>query len=153
MGDGAFHPVLIVIFFFINRKFFWTGLISFILIAILSPLFKRVIYPDTARPSVFFKNLTVHYVDGVTMAHANSFPSGHTMTAFAWGLWLAVYFQKTKWVPFIFLMSVLVAFSRVYLLQHFIGDIFGGSVFGVLSMLGAFYIYNFIVAQWGKKTA
>ena len=57
-----------------------------------------------------------------------SFPSGHTMTAFAVAA-LMSYFVKNKYAHIgFFAYAVLIAFSRVYLLEHFYRDVFWGAV-------------------------
>jgi membrane-associated phospholipid phosphatase len=65
-------------------------------------------------------------------AGSNSFPSGHTLSAFALYGFLA-FSSKNKTVSTVLLLAlaVLVAISRVYLLQHFLQDILMGSVLGV----------------------
>lgn len=59
-----------------------------------------------------------------------SFPSGHTAVSFA--VTSALYFCENKiWIPSA-LLSLLIAFSRMYLYVHYPSDILGGVVLGVL---------------------
>lgn len=68
-----------------------------------------------------------------------SFPSGHTAAAFA--ATMGLYFTKDRdrkmWIPAL-ILSVLIAFSRMYFYVHYPTDILGGIVIGVLcGYLGA----------------
>jgi undecaprenyl-diphosphatase len=64
-----------------------------------------------------------------------SFPSGHSATAFG-GAWLfSRYLPRLRWLWYS--IASLTAFSRVYLGDHYPGDVASGSVLGVL--LSEFY--------------
>jgi len=74
-----------------------------------------------------------------------SFPSGHSATAFA-GAWLfSRYFPKQRGL--LYTVAGLVAFSRVYLGDHYPGDVVAGSSLGmVFAMLG-----RRLVKFWSAK--
>ena len=68
-----------------------------------------------------------------------SFPSGHTAAAFAatMGLYFAEDSDRKMWIPAL-ILSVLIAFSRMYFYVHYPTDILGGIVIGILcGYLGA----------------
>jgi len=60
-----------------------------------------------------------------------SFPSGHSVTAFA----LAYVLSRThpKGSPVFYTLATLVALSRVYLASHFLSDIVAGAAFGLFT--------------------
>lgn len=92
------------------------------------------------RPDVFYKNYVdkngitpkIYYVPEVTLAVNPSFPSGHTITAFTLGLLFAYFIPKKALSPVFLLMALLVAYSRIYLKQHFFEDTVAGSMIGVI---------------------
>lgn len=59
-----------------------------------------------------------------------SFPSGHSMTAFAVSVSLALFYPA--WLPALLLCAVSIAASRILLGMHFLSDVIFGSVLGTL---------------------
>lgn len=68
------------------------------------------------------------------LAGYNSFPSGHSMAAFALYSLLALITGRT--LPLLGLLfswtAILVGISRIFLAQHFLADVLGALVFGLL---------------------
>jgi membrane-associated phospholipid phosphatase len=95
-------------------------------------IFKRIVFADQVRPSLFFEGkLNLDFVAGVEIARYNSFPSGHSATAFAVFFMLSILTKDKRWSYALFALALLVGVSRVYLLQHFFRDIYFGSLIGV----------------------
>ena len=124
------------------------GLIVMLVSYLLKLLFQQ------PRPAAFFESQGVledlNLVDQVHLHLGNtSFPSGHTMSAFAFYALLAfLYPGRSGWGGFMASMAIGVGISRVYLVQHFTQDILFGSVVGVLIAMG---VYRFIYLPLSKK--
>jgi undecaprenyl-diphosphatase len=59
-----------------------------------------------------------------------SFPSGHTAASFA--ATSALFFKKSKlWIPAL-VLSIIIAFSRIYLFVHYPTDVFAGLIIGIV---------------------
>ena len=72
-----------------------------------------------------------------------SFPSGHTMSAFALWTSMAIFFRKNDIWAFSFLIvAILVGVSRVYLVQHFPEDVLLGSFLGVFIAFFVDYFFE-----------
>ena len=79
-----------------------------------------------------------------------SFPSGHTMAAFASApvLW---YLNK-KLGTAAFILAALIGFSRLYLYVHFPTDVLGGMIFGLMIGFGVMKTFGkWILAKGEKK--
>jgi membrane-associated phospholipid phosphatase len=61
----------------------------------------------------------------------SSFPSGHTITAFAVATVFAERYRRHRWVPWVaYGAAALVGFSRITLQAHFPSDVFAGAALG-----------------------
>ena len=110
-------------------------------------------YTDAPRPALFLKGINYdHFVDGVTLHNYNSFPSGHTASAFALAVILAIYLKNKRVGLLLLFLAAMVGYSRIYLSQHFMEDVFIGSLIGVLTGVAAyFFLEKWIQKITGKK--
>ncbi len=83
------------------------------------------------RPFVTYPNLTALLDPGDQW----SFPSAHTLTAFAAATALAVFRPKSSILAFI--LAALIAFSRLYACVHYPSDVIAGALLGVICGLVA----------------
>ena len=85
------------------------------------------------RPMEVYQNYgrEIHLIKGIHINHWQSFPSGHTFTAFAFACFVTLILRKTKWGIFCLFIAILVGYSRMYLFQHFPRDVFAGGILGV----------------------
>jgi len=107
---------------------------------------------DEPRPikffSVNFPDIQLHQIVGEHLHSSHSFPSGHTITAFAFFLALA-YFTKRPLLHFLyFVLALLVGFSRIYLSQHFVLDVLVGSVVGVAVTVSWQFYFEKLPLKW-----
>lgn len=75
-----------------------------------------------------------------------SFPSGHSAAAFAGAYLLAK--RYPRWSPLTYTAAALVAFSRMYLGDHYPGDVLSGSLSGVLFAIA----FRWVARKLGRDT-
>ena len=115
-------------------------------VSVISYLTKTYFGHD--RPSLYFRKLgmldEINLVEGIVLnGGTTSFPSGHTMSAFALYAFLAFCLPKKKWLAaLLFLIALLVGISRIYLVQHFLQDVYLGAILGVLIGMGWYWIQS-----------
>jgi membrane-associated phospholipid phosphatase len=150
LGNGIFMVVIgIGLFFFVSLRYGLIILSSFLSSSLLVQFLKRFFFAGHDRPILFFKKLglELYRIPGLDYYTNFSFPSGHSTTAFALFIGLALFF-RSNFLKFLFLfMACITAFSRVYLSQHFIEDIIAGSVLGTIAALCMHFLYF----RWNKN--
>ena len=126
-----FLSVVVILF----KKDFKLIILNFLLSTLITQIPKHFIWDTISRPVASGMPLNeIHTVPGVVMHAYNSFPSGHTATAFTLFL-LTIYLFPTKRVFAIgAIFAMICAYSRVYLGQHFPMDLGGGMLVAVISM-------------------
>lgn len=72
-----------------------------------------------------------------------SFPSGHTQASVIAATILTLY--KKKWGIVVIPLTVIIAFSRLYLYVHFPTDVLGGALLGLTIGLFTYYVGNKII--------
>jgi membrane-associated phospholipid phosphatase len=154
LGDGLIFVPFGLYCIFFRRDFLVPLIAGIILSTLFTHLLKRVIFPEELRPvSLEMENMTLRRVLGLKLHRMNSFPSGHTATAFTAGL-LFVQLVQSRIATFVVpILAFLVAYSRVYLGQHFVADILVGASIGILSAWLALMAGSSIRRRWGRKTS
>jgi membrane-associated phospholipid phosphatase len=133
LGDGVFLVVLsLLLALYGKRRLALLILSSYLLSGIVAQTLKA--YIDEARPALYsdLKDYS-DFIAGVTLHNNHAFPSGHTASAFAAATITALVYsnKKTQWL--VLIAAIGVGYSRIYLGQHFVGDVFVGSLIGVVS--------------------
>jgi membrane-associated phospholipid phosphatase len=80
----------------------------------------------------------------------NSFPSGHSITGFSLALLICFWIKNKAFALPCFFLGLSIAYSRMYLFEHFLWDCYTGSIIGVLLTLSAFYFLD--KSQWPKSS-
>jgi membrane-associated phospholipid phosphatase len=145
LGDGwaITFMVLLYLFFISIRKGLLIGL-STLFASSITQFLKHFVFKDSLRPSAYFKDIdlnAMYLVDGVDLHTVYSLPSGHTTAAFALTASIAFMYNSRKVDTSMFILGALIGWSRVYLSQHFLEDVFMGSIIGVL---GTIVIYSLL---------
>jgi membrane-associated phospholipid phosphatase len=147
IGEGLFFGVVIVLLgLLVSYYHAIVGLCTFILSTLMVQIPKRLIFEDQIRPHKYFLGkVKLNLVEGVEVHHFNSFPSGHTGSAFALAMFLTLYTKNKYYSIIYFLAAVCVALSRMYLFQHFLRDVYVGAILGVMASLIVYYIFENVV--------
>lgn len=135
LGDGAFCVGVGLVMLYWSRPKGILIILSYAISGIFAQLIKNFGFPHEPRPAEYFSGMMqhLHTVAGVELSHWNSFPSGHTTSAFSLFALLAVW-VKSPYLKFLCLiMAAAVGFSRMYLMQHFLIDVYTGSLLGTLT--------------------
>jgi membrane-associated phospholipid phosphatase len=149
LGDGTFSIIVIVFFLFKRR---WAGATQLLAAFLLSALVAQVLknFFSMPRPKEFFApGVYPYFIDGVTNHGFASFPSGHTTSIFALATLLAIFTKDWRAKIAFLLGAVLVGYSRIYLGQHFLGDVLMGSCIGVMTAVLVRWLF---LVKLPKKT-
>jgi len=142
LGEWLLWAVLFIYALVYKRDFFIAVLSALIICTILTRLGKQVIFAGEPRPLLLLKDAARAVPILEHNNYSNSFPSGHTSTAFTTALLLAFIVWR-KFAIYVFpLIAFLVGYSRVYLAQHFVTDVLAGSVIGIISSYLSLLIYE-----------
>lgn len=142
LGDGIAAAILTGLLFFIKHRYaFFVG-ISNIISSIITQTLKHTLFADQVRPAKYFEGIAqLKLIPWVENYFYNSFPSGHTATAFTTLFCLSLILEN-KYLKFLmFITALVIGFSRVYLSQHFLSDVYAGSLIGVCVAL---FVHQFI---------
>jgi len=133
IGDGNFAALIAVLLLFYSVKYSLIATTSFAMTGFVVGILKRVFFYGTPRPLTFFKGIySLYIVPGLEPNEINSFPSGHSASAFAILLCLTL-IVRPIWVKYsFFFLATLVCYSRMYLSEHFMIDVFAGSLIGII---------------------
>ena len=147
-GEAISWLIVAVLFYIYQKDKFILYFASLILSTILTQFIKHIFFENVNRPTSVISDLSqIHMVPGVELHTANSFPSGHTATAFTIFL-IGCFLINKKWfIPVGFIAALLVGYSRIYLAQHFPIDVGGGMLVAVITVLLSVWIQ----IKWGKK--
>lgn len=116
-------------------------LMNFLISTLLTQIPKNLIWAKVSRPLA--SNIApeqIHTVKGVEMHFWNSFPSGHTATAFTLFLLTVYLFPKRTVLMIGFLYAIACGYSRIYLGQHFPLDVAGGIIVAILTLCISIFI-------------
>ena len=131
IGSGWTYGAVCLLVLIFNRKYFWLFVSSFAATSLVAQIIKYFL-PNIARPVEFFaqQKIAINFPVGAEELHWNSFPSGHTTSAFSLFLLLSLFSKNKIIVLLCFASAALVALSRVYLTAHFVRDVYWGMIFG-----------------------
>jgi membrane-associated phospholipid phosphatase len=145
VGDGIFAVIIAIFIFIFNKRNGLFILSSYIVSGLFTSLLKNFFYSDVNRPhfvfGYFLQHIKLKYIEGVEMVGQNSFPSGHSTSAFALFTCLALITENKLLKIIFFVIALMAAFSRTYLSQHWLVDVTFGSLIGTLAAVIFYFIF------------
>jgi len=157
LGEEHGYILLTLLFFFRKRRDMWwiplTGVTVMVVSFLLKTLF-RAPRPGAYAGETWFSDHLI-LVEGVRpLTGMTSFPSGHTMSAFALALMVTylLNLQRGRWIPAL-LLAVLVGVSRIYLVLHFLEDVLLGAIIGILLALVLALIHRHYQSRSGEAVS
>ena len=153
LGDGFMALLAVIILLTIKYRFALITAISSVLSAGITQTLKHTIYDDVVRPKKFFEGVhDLYLVPGVDNHLYNSFPSGHSTSAFALFFSLALVTKSHTLKTILFIVALLTGYSRIYLSQHFFEDVYAGSLIGLSTTITVFYIIQKNRKPWMENS-
>jgi membrane-associated phospholipid phosphatase len=157
LGDGAVSFVLLIVFLFIKYRFAVASAISNILVIVSTYLLKQIIFNNEARPRKFFseiytENYILYLVPGTNPEMLDSFPSGHSTTAFATYFLIAAVSNNQFVKVLMLFFAVTIGYSRIYMSNHFLQDVVGGSFLGIILSILGLLIASGMKSNWAEKS-
>jgi membrane-associated phospholipid phosphatase len=148
-GDGVVFLPLVFVLLFVGFRYTLVAISAWIVHGLICGILKRFVFPGLLRPAGLLDHDLLHFVPGVDVHNFYSFPSGHTATAFCIAILASLVWRKRIILVAMIALALLVAYSRVYLLQHFLVDVAGGAIIGTLVAFGAWYVFEtYGKAEW-----
>jgi membrane-associated phospholipid phosphatase len=155
LGDGIFALLLMLALWLWRAQaaIAFMLAVAYAVSGLLSQSLKNTIGAD--RPARYFSKLGLYMyqVPGVSLHSLHSFPSGHTITAFALASLVALHYRQWWVGGAAALLAAGVGYSRVYLGQHFPADVLAGACIGLASgTLTYFALGSWAVHRWPPKS-
>ena len=105
-------------------------------------ILKRVFFFDALRPTAVINSDLLYLVPDVAFHSNYSFPSGHTATIFCFVVFVSFLIQHRLASFCLMVLALVVGYSRIYLLQHFLLDVTAGAFIGTITALLIAYLFD-----------
>ncbi|MCK5135032.1 MAG: phosphatase PAP2 family protein [Bacteroidales bacterium] len=152
LGDGWVVLILVLIPLTIKIRYSLVLFSGYIISGLSAQLIKRLFFGGAARPAKYFELYGIDYdlylVPGVDLHTWYSFPSGHTATAFGVFCGLSLILRSGWGQLMAFIMAAGVAYSRMYLSQHFLMDVTAGAIVGLVGGYIGWWWINRYEKDW-----
>ena len=139
LGLGVMIIPVALILAFIRFRYMLISVLGFLLTFIINDSLKVIFH--ASRPASVFEQLhqSIYLVPNVQMYTSDSFPSGHTATGICMFCLLALYTKNNLLKTIYFIIALLIAYSRMYLSEHFLRDVYAASIIGVVCALATYH--------------
>jgi membrane-associated phospholipid phosphatase len=157
LGDGTVAFILLIAFLFVKFRYAIASALSNVFVILSTYVLKQIIFNNEPRPRRFFTEIytgayDLYLVPGTNPEWMDSFPSGHTTTAFATYFLIAAVSKNNYVKTGMFLLALSVGYTRIYMSNHFLQDVAGGAFLGVALSLTGLWIADKIRKDWAEKS-
>lgn len=154
IGDSHYSLVMFFLFFLFfrqNRPFFAQKMLYLFSVVAISGILADIVKIIVARvrPDMLFESNLYGFVWFKIGSEFNSFPSGHSATAFALCVGLIFLYPRYKYL-YIFI-AILVVMSRVILNFHYLSDTLVGALLGGVTALVIYRKYVVDLLNFNKN--
>ncbi len=136
LGNGiVLIPIVTIAIYLIDKKKFWYNWLFFIFIALSGGTIVQGLkfWFDKPRPLKLFTDILHQNINVIGESLKEfGFPSGHTFVAFATAVFLANRIKKRFITVLLVIIAFCVGISRICVGAHFLSDVIGGIIIGVL---------------------
>lgn len=153
LGDGVLlSGALMFVLIPQNRAMVIAILVGMVALSATMFLLKTGLFSNWERPPAVFSHDLLNWLS-LGREVNKSFPSGHSAAAAAMAtFWVLAYpAAKRSWGIFCGSIAALLAYSRLYIAAHFLGDILAGLVLGTVIAWGTVrFVYPLLLKQQTK---
>ncbi|WP_156152402.1 phosphatase PAP2 family protein [Flammeovirga sp. OC4] len=137
LGDGLVLIPLLFILLWLKREYWSVLVMASAIHGIIVYVVKEQILKGTEfalRPTGLHGHDAFHQILNHHLHTIDTFPSGHTTTAFVVGGMIILMLPNWKGIILGIGYGVIIAISRMYLAQHFLVDVSAGAIVGLLTV-------------------
>jgi len=156
LGEGPFSALVLMMMLGLRKLrnwwYFTAAMLTNALSALLTQGVKSLV--NAPRPLNYFHDAAwVHILPDWPRLYSRSFPSGHTCAAFALCSFVSFLLppKHRGWSVLLFVVALLIGYSRMYLAAHFFLDVYVGSILGTLFTMAMLALMVFITDKYFKK--
>lgn len=146
LGHLGIIWIIIGLALMLSKKYRFTGIMTLFSILLCA------IFGDIVLKNIFHRVRPFMDMNGIGLLiqapSSYSFPSGHTTVSFSAASIIAK--RLTNYSPSIFLLAIIISFSRLYLLVHFPLDILGGALLGLICAKITLTLFPKIAIKTGR---
>jgi len=128
LGNLAFVWILTALIFLTVRRYRKQGFMIMVSVSICAIVGNLILKPFVTRIRPYELNSAIRLL--IPPLNDYSFPSGHTMAAFAAAT--VICYTNRRFGVLAFAFAALMAFSRLYLYVHYPSDVLAGMLLGIL---------------------
>jgi len=136
LGNGlVVIPLVFMLLYLVDKRSFLYNAIMFIVIVASGGFIIQILkfLFDKPRPLKLFSDILQQPINVIgEQLRELGFPSGHTFLAFSTAVFLSDRFKNKNISVFLFFIATLVGLSRILVGAHFISDVIGGLIIGII---------------------